>query len=261
MLRAAAAAVVCLILIILLDQEAGLRFLANPWALARGLCEVRANVGFTFGILHCPLADVTAIAQIAPLMLLVGAALIYGERLGPSRLVLIVLGIAGAMLVAQPGATAASPYAFYGFLVAVCAAARDLISRKVPAEIPTLVVALSVLVSVAIAGAIGMVVTQAIVVPDLRDTSLLLLAGVLMVGGHVSIFYAFKYAPARTLAPFLYALTIWAVVLGYVFFGEVPNALAIAGMTLIALAGVMVVYVDGRRKTLNDGKAGPPNPQ
>ena len=174
---------------------------------------------------------------------------------------LIVLGIAGAMLVAQPGATAASPYAFYGFLVAVCAAARDLISRKVPAEIPTLVVALSVLVSVAIAGAIGMVVTQAVVVADLRDTSLLLLAGVLMVGGHVSIFYAFKYAPARTLAPFLYALTIWAVVLGYVFFGEVPNALAIAGMTLIALAGVMVVYVDGRRKTLNDGKAGPPNPQ
>ena len=72
MLRAAA--VVCLILIILLDQEAGLRFLANPWALARGLCEVGANVGFTLGILHLPLADVTAIAQIAPLMLLVGGS-------------------------------------------------------------------------------------------------------------------------------------------------------------------------------------------
>ena len=74
MLRAAAAAVVCLILIILLDQEAGLRFLANPWGLARGLCEVGANVGFTLGILHLPLADVTAIAQIAPLMLLVGGS-------------------------------------------------------------------------------------------------------------------------------------------------------------------------------------------
>lgn len=250
MLRALAAALVCLILIVALDQAAGLRFLLNPFAIARGLAEVAANLGFTFGILHLPIADVTAIAQTAPLMLLLGAKFIFGERLGTARLVLIALGITGAMLVAQPGMTAASPYAALGFIVAIAAAARDLITRKVPAEIPVLVVALSVLLSLTLAGAIGMAVTQTAVLPDLRDGSLLLLAGVLMVAGHIGIFYAFKHAPARTLAPFMYVLTLWAVLMGLVFFGDVPNGLAVVGMVLIVAAGIMVVYVDGRRKAL-----------
>jgi drug/metabolite transporter (DMT)-like permease len=246
MLRAAAAAIVCLALILALGQGAGLRALFNPLALARGLCEVGANLGFTIGILHLPLADVTAIAQTAPLLLLVGAKIFFGEKLGTPRLVLIALGIIGAMLVAQPGATAASRYAFFGFLVAISAAGRDLIARKVPADIPVLVVALSVLVALTIAGAIGMIATETPVMPDLRNSLLMLLAGVLMVGGHVGIFFAFKSAPARTLAPFMYVLTLWAVVMGLVFFGDVPNALAISGMALIVLAGVMVVYVDSR---------------
>jgi drug/metabolite transporter (DMT)-like permease len=245
-LRAGAAAIMCLGLILALGQGAGLRFLFNPLALARGLCEVGANLGFTVGILHLPLADVTAIAQTAPLLLLVGAKIFFGEALGTPRLVLIALGIIGAMLVAQPGATAASPFAFFGFLVAVSAAARDLIARKVPSEIPVLVVALSVLVSLTLAGAIGMAVTETPVVPSPRNSLLLLLAGVLMVGGHAGIYYAFKNASARTLAPFMYVLTLWAVVMGLVFFGDVPNALAVAGMALIVLAGVMVLYVDSR---------------
>jgi drug/metabolite transporter (DMT)-like permease len=251
MLRAAAAALICLVLIVALKQSAGLRHLFNPWAMARGLCEVGANLGFTFGILHLPIADVTAIAQTAPLMLLVGAKFIFGERLGTSRVVLIVLGIAGAMLVAQPGATAASPFAFYGFLVAISAAGRDLITRKVPGEIPALVVALTVLFALTIAGAVGMVAMETPVVPDLRNGALIILAGALMVVGHVGIFFAFKSAPARTLAPFMYVLTLWAVLSGYLSFGDVPNGLAISGMALIVLAGIMVVYVDGRRKTIS----------
>jgi drug/metabolite transporter (DMT)-like permease len=239
-----------LILIVALNQADGLRHLLHPLALARGLCEVGANLGFTFGILHLPIADVTAIAQTAPLLLLVGAKFIFGERLGTSRLVLIALGIAGAMLVAQPGATAASPFAFYGFLVAVCAAARDLISRKVPKDIPALVVALSVLLSLTVAGALGMAMTQEALLPDTGNAALLALAGVLMVGGHAGIFFAFSHASARTLAPFMYVLTLWAGLAGLAAFGDVPNALAVMGMVLIVVAGVMVVFVDGRRKAL-----------
>jgi drug/metabolite transporter (DMT)-like permease len=248
LLKTAAASLVCLSLLILAGQASGLRHLLNPLALGRGLCEVGAHFGFTFGILHMPLADVTAIAQTAPLMLLLGAKFIFGETLGPSRLVLIALGITGAMLVAQPGTTAASPFAFYGFLVAVCAAGRDLISRKVPSEIPALVVALTVLLALTVAAAIGMLASEVPVVPKTPDALMLLLAGVLMALGHVGIFFAFKTAPARTLAPFMYVLTLWAVLMGLVFFGDMPNALAIAGMVLIVLAGTMVVYGDGRQK-------------
>jgi drug/metabolite transporter (DMT)-like permease len=130
----------CFILLLALGHGRNLMMMFNPWLLARGLCEVVANFGFTFAILNMPIADVTAIAQICPLLVLVGAKLIWGERLGPSRLILIGLGIAGALLVAQPGTTAASPYAILGFLVALTAAARDLITRKVPADVPSPIV-------------------------------------------------------------------------------------------------------------------------
>ena len=116
MLLGLAAVVLCLLVIVLLGQTAGLSNMFNPWALARGLCEVGANLGFTLAILHLPIGDVTAVAQTAPLLVLLGASLLFSERLGV--LILISVGVTGALLVAQPGATTFS----LGFLVALSAA-------------------------------------------------------------------------------------------------------------------------------------------
>ena len=151
MLRGLSGALSCLVLIVLMGQAAGLSNIFNLWALARGICEVGANLSFTLAILHLPIGDVTAVIQTAPLLVLMGASLISGEKLGMARWVLIGMGISGALLVAQPGATSFSPYILLGFLVAVCAAARDLITRKVPRAIPAPVVALSVLIQLALA--------------------------------------------------------------------------------------------------------------
>jgi drug/metabolite transporter (DMT)-like permease len=246
-LRGVAGVGLCLVLLLALGHGRNLTMMLNPWVLARGFCEVGANLGFTFAIFHMPIADVTAIAQTCPLLVLVGAKLLFGEHLGPSRLLLIGLGISGALLVAQPGATAASPYAILGFVVALSAAVRDLITRKVPANIPAPIVAFSVLVILMITGEIGMLAFETPVRPQLADLGLLFLAGALMVAGHIGIFIAYKIGPARSIAPFMYSLTLWAVLAGAVFFGDVPNTLAIAGMSLILLAGLMVIWVDGRR--------------
>lgn len=246
MLRAAAAALICLALILALGHGAGLAHMFNPWALARGLCEVMANLGFTLAILRLPIADVTAIAQTAPLLVLLGASLIWKERLGALRLVLIGLGITGAMMVAQPGATSFSPYALLGFLVAASAAGRDLMTRMVPRGIPALVVALSVLINLTIAGGIGMVAFETPIVPDLRNGLLITLAGALMVGGHVGVYLAYTLAPARTIAPFMYSLTLWAVLSSVVLFGDIPTSLAVFGMALIVVAGLLVIAADAR---------------
>lgn len=246
-LRGIAAVFVCLILVVAMGQGQHLPKMLNPWGLARGLCEVGANFGFTFAIFHMPIADVTAIAQTCPLLVLVGAKLIWREHLGLSRLLLIALGISGALLVAQPGTTAASPYAILGFLVAASAATRDLITRKVPADIPAPVVAFSVLAILMMAGGINMVVFETPVLPNWQEAGLLFLAGALMVGGHIGIFLAYKIGPARSVAPFMYTLTLWAVLAGVVLFGDIPNMLAIIGIVLILLAGVLVIVVDGRR--------------
>ena len=237
----------CLVLVVVMGHASDLPKVLNPLLLARGMCEVIANFGFTFAIFHLPLADVTAIAQTCPLLVLLGARLLWGERLGSLRLSLIALGLSGALLVAQPGTSAFSPYALLGFAVALAAAVRDLITRKVPAHLPAPVAALSVTVTLAITSAICMLSFETPVMPDRYSLYLMLLAGLLVVGGHVGIFLAYKIGPARSVAPFMYSVTIWALLLGMVLFNDYPNLLAFAGMALVLLSGLATIYLDGRK--------------
>ena len=247
MLRAIAAMVFCLVVVVVMGHGRELPRMINPWALARGVCEVGANLTFTFAIMRLPIGDVTAICQTAPLLVFLGASFFFGEKVGALRLLLICVGVSGALLVAQPGSTAFSPYALLGFVVAISAAIRDLITRKVPKGTPAPIAALAVLAMLTLAGEIGMITTETPVMPTLTQGLLMVLAGALMVGGHVGLYIAFTAAPVRTVAPFMYALTIWAVLSSVVLFGERPNTLAIAGIALIILAGVAVIFVDAQQ--------------
>ncbi len=247
-MRGYAAVTLSLLLLVALDQAKDIRRMFNPWLIARGLLEVVANFSFTFAILYMAIADVTAIAQTCPLLVLLGARLFYGERLGSLRIFLVAVGIVGALLVAQPGTTAASPYAVLGFVTALAAAIRDLITRKVPQEIPALVVAFTVLVALMIAGGTGMLAFETPVMPGTHHILLMLLAASLLIAGHFFVFVAYRIGPARTVAPFMYTLTIWAVLSGVVLFGDIPNELAIAGMGLVVLAGLLIIFLDRRQR-------------
>lgn len=247
-MRGYAAVTLSLMLLVALNQAKDIRRMFNPWLIARGLLEVVANFSFTFAIVYMAIADVTAIAQTCPLLVLLGARLFYGERLGSVRMFLVAVGIVGALLVAQPGTTAASPYAVLGFVTALAAAIRDLITRKVPQEIPALVVAFTVLVCLMIAGGIGMVAFETPVMPGTHHILLMLLAASLLIAGHFFVFVAYRIGPARTVAPFMYTLTIWAVLSGVVLFGDIPNELAIAGMGLVVLAGLLIIFLDRRQR-------------
>lgn len=248
LVRGVAGSLLCLLLVLALGYGRDIRHSFNPWVMARGACEVLANFAFTGAVYFTPIADLTAIAQTCPLLVLVGARLIYGERLGSLRLFLIGLGICGALLVAQPGATAASPYALLGFVTAFAAAIRDLISRKVPAEIPPPVVAFTVLVLLTLAGGLAMLAFETPKPLGTQNVMLMIFAGALMVGGHICIFLAYRIGPARTVAPFMYSLTIWAVLADLILFQHVPNGLAIAGMAVVAIAGLLIIALDGHQR-------------
>ena len=247
-MRGYAAVTLCLVLMVATNQARDLPRMFNRWLIARGMLEIVANFSFTFAIVYMPIADVTAIAQTCPLMVLLGARLIWGERLGSVRLFLVGVGILGALLVAQPGTTAASPFAVLGFSTALAAAIRDLITRKVPGDIPGLVVAFTVLVCLMAGGGIGMVVFETPIMPSAYHFMLMMLAGSLLIVGHYFIFIAYRIGPARTVAPFMYTLTVWAVFWGVVLFGDIPNMLAIAGMALVVTAGLLIIFLDGRNR-------------
>jgi drug/metabolite transporter (DMT)-like permease len=220
----------------------------NPWVVLRSVSEVVAILCFISALGHMPIADVTAIAQIAPLVVLLGMWLFFGEKVGGLRLGLVGLGITGALLVAQPGGEAASPFAILGFFTAVGAALRDILSRKVPAGTPALVVTFSTLFIVMMSAVLMSLLFETQVQPTFRHGWLMFIAGFFLMCGHALVFMAYRIAPARVVAPFNYTFMIWAGLSGLLVFGDMPNGLALAGMGLILVAGLAVVLLEGRTR-------------
>ena len=248
LMRGIASVLICLSLIFAMGQASQLRAMFNRWLVGRGLLEVIANLSFTLGLGFIAIADLVAIAQTAPLFVLLGAWAFRGEKPGLPRMVLILFGILGALLVAQPGGSATSFYAILAFLCPMAAATRDLITPRAPRDIPPLIATLTLLVILGAAGGIGTLAFETPSMPDMKETLLMVGAGATAVAGHFLIYVAYRMADARTVAPFMYTLTIWAVLSSVILFGDIPNTLAIAGMALVALAGLAIIWLDGHQR-------------
>jgi drug/metabolite transporter (DMT)-like permease len=251
LMRGISSVLICLSLVVVLGQAHHLKRMFNRWLVGRGLLEIVANVSFTLGLSFIAIADLVAIAQTAPLFVLLGAWAFRSEKPGGVRMALILVGLAGALLVAQPGGGAASFYAMLAFLCPMAAATRDLITPRVPRDIPPLVATLTLLVILGAAGGIGTLAFETPAMPVTREILLMLAAGALLVAGHFLLYVAYRMAAARTVAPFMYTLTIWAVLSSVILFGDIPNSLAIAGMALVALAGLAIIWLDGRQRRLS----------
>ena len=153
-MRGIAATLWCIPLLFAFGYKTDIHHAVNPWVLLRAGCEVIAIMSFILALTHMPIGDVTALFQTAPLLVLIGVAVIWGEKIGAARMALIAIGVTGALLVAQPGSASASPYAAFGFITAIGSALRDLVGRKVPHNIPGLVVAFATIIVVMLAAAI-----------------------------------------------------------------------------------------------------------
>lgn len=245
-LRGIAASIWCFVLVVAMGY---IRFLPRAfsfWIVLRALAEVGAVTAFIVALAHVKLGDITAIYQVAPLIVLAGASFVWGEHVGLLRWALIGLGLLGALLVAQPGGSDASPYALLGFITAFSSALRDLLSRRTPHDIPGIVVTLSVCVCVLIAASIGTLLfeTWVPVTPHLAGYAVG--AGFFVMLGQLFVFLAFRHATARAVAPFYYCFTLFAVLFGALFFSEFPNALALGGIALIVACGLGVLAVEKR---------------
>jgi len=254
-MRGLAAFLWCLPLVFILGYGRDIHRVVNPWVLLRAAFEILAVTSFILALNHMPIGDITAIFQISPLFVVIGVSLIWGEKIGPLRTVLIALGLTGALLVAQPGSTSASPYAAFGFLTAIGSALRDLAGRKVPHNIPGIVVALTTIIAVMVAAGLSTVGFETWVPPSNANILKMLAAGLFLVGGHTFVFLAFRFAKAAAVAPFYYTFTLWAMLSGLVVFGDIPNWLSIIGIAFILGSGLASVALDQRIK--NKGRIAP----
>jgi len=243
-LRSLTVVLVGLLLLRPIGYRQSLQMMLDGKVQMRNLFELITAFCFIIGLRHASIADLTALAQTAPILLVLGAAVFLGERLRPLQLILMVFAFVGAVMVAQPSLDGVSPYALFGLLAAIAAAARDLVSRRMNARIPAMVVIFGAgVIEVIGAGAAG-VLTEVWVMPPPFAFLLTCASGVFLMVAHGLIIGALRASNITTVAPFLYMSTFWALASGLLVFGTVPNGLGLMGMVFIVVSGICIVGAD-----------------
>ena len=242
--------VVAILLILLVARHMGVlgqvRSLWHRGVLARAGCEGVATFMYLAALFHLPLANVTAINLSSPLLVALLARLVLGEAVHLGRWLAIGLGFAGVLLVVQPQPGQFNLYAWLAVLATLLYSVRDLLARGLPPALPSILVTLATAATVwLLAGAV--LVVQGVVPMAWRDVGLLALASVFLSTGYFAVIAATRHAELSVVAPFRYVGLLWALLLGWVFWGDVPNGLAQAGMLCLVVAGLAMVWQQRRR--------------
>ncbi|TIX01698.1 MAG: DMT family transporter [Mesorhizobium sp.] len=249
-LRGAAAALWGFPLLFALGYGKQIPLIFDGQVLRRNLLELAAILCYVVALANMQIADSTALGQITPLLMLVGSSILFGERIGGQRIALIGLGFVGALMVAQPTMQGISVYALLALGNAALAAARDLAGRRISAEVPGMIVAISAVVVVLIGAGAAHLVSERWVMPGAHHLLLMAGAGFFLIFGHFFIFMAYRVGPTSAVAPFYYCFTVWAVISGLLVFGQFPNALAVCGILLVVGSGLTIVSLDQRKRRL-----------
>lgn len=204
---------------------------------ARVLVLLAEMAVFVAAIRVLPLGDVHAVAASTPLIVTALAQPLLGETIGVRRWAAVAIGMVGLLVVVRPGfdtSTAmlipllgAGLWAIYQILVRI-------VSRSDPSNTTLIYTAL-----------VGLVVTGVLAPfawtpPDLRDWGLLVIVALFGAGAHFALIRALDSAPASVVQPFAYTLVVWAVILGFLLFGDVPDLWTILGALIIVTSGLYV---------------------
>ena len=115
--------------------------------------EVLGTVTFLAAIVHLPLANTAAIFQALPLAVTLGAALMFGEPVGWRRWLAIAAGFIGVLIIVRPGVEGFNQFSLFALVSVFFCAVRDLATRRIPAQVPSLFITLVTTVTVTLAGA------------------------------------------------------------------------------------------------------------
>lgn len=205
----------------------------------RTLCLVTAMTLYFLSLALIPMATATSAFFISPILATCLAVFFFKERFSIAKLVSLLLGVCGMLIIAKPGG-AVEP----GIILAIAAGvafAVYLVATRVASQGSDPV---KTLVFQCIVGA-ALLLPQALFtwkVPSAAFVHLFLALGLLSVVSHLMSIAAFRYAQTSVLAPLVYLELVGAVIIGYFVFDDVPGVEVIAGAALIVLGGLIVTY-------------------
>ncbi len=209
--------------------------------LARCLAELSATFFFLTALMHMPLANVTAVLQALPLTVTMGAALFFGESVGWRRTLAIAVGFVGMLLIVRPGPDGFSIYSIYALIAVASVTIRDLITRRMSAEVPSMVVTLATSLAVTVSFGVASAVEGWVPVTPTSGAMIASAAAFVLLGYLFSVM-VMRVGEVGFVAPFRYSSLIWALALGWFVFGDWPDALTMAGAALIVGAGLFTLF-------------------
>ena len=212
----------------------------------RVISEVAATIGFLTALRHMPLANVTAILQALPLTVTMAAALFLGEAVGWRRWLAILLGLSGVLLIIRPGMAGFSVYSIWALGAVAAVTLREVTTRKLSKDVPSLPVALATAVAICGLGAVSLPgVTWMPVSPVMWIY--VGGAGVAIIGGYLFSVMAVRIGDLGFVSPFRYTSMIWAIALGYLLFSELPDVPTLTGTAIIIATGLYSLHRERRR--------------
>ena len=219
-----------------------LRTLMTTVVVLRVAGEIAGTILFLAAIVNLPLANTTAILQVLPLAITLGAALTFGEPVGWRRWLAIAAGFIGVLIIVRPGVEGFNQFSLFALISVIFCAIRDLATKRIPAPIPSLFVTLLTTISVTIAGAGILVPLGGWTPPSGRALALLAFTAILLLIGYQCIIMALRTGDISAVAPFRYSALLWAMLLGYLVFGDRPDAMMVSGAAIIVASGLYAFY-------------------
>lgn len=225
-----------------------LRLPGRAWGMIALRCaaEVAATYLFLTALLLMPIANVTAVLQVLPLSVTLSAALFLREPVGWRRMAAIAAGFAGMLLIVRPGPDGFSDGALYALAAVACITARDLVTRRMPPEVPSMTVTLMSSLAVM---AFGIATSAAVDWQPMDSSGYLILTGaaLFIFAGYLCSVMTMRVGEIAVIAPLRYSGLLWALILGWLVFGEWPDLLTIAGAAIVAGAGMFTFYRERRQ--------------
>jgi drug/metabolite transporter (DMT)-like permease len=219
----------------------------SRWVLLRSALDVSGTVMFLTALMHIPLANLTAILQSVPLVVVLLSVIFLGEKVGIRRVGAIAAGFAGVMLIMRPQPSTFTIYEGLALGIVLSVAMRDLVTKRIPTNIPTFVIALANAGFVTLGGLV-IAFVQGFAPIAWWQLALLAMSAALLASGYMFMVATLRLGELSVTAPFRYSSVLFSIILGMAIFAEFPDIPSYFGMGLISAAGL---YAAHREAVLN----------
>jgi drug/metabolite transporter (DMT)-like permease len=240
-------ALITLALAVTLNVNLADKILLNKHVISRTIADLFGALFFTSAMVLIPMSLLASILQATPLFVTLGAAILLGEKVGWRRWSAIFIGFLGIIIILQPGYGSFQLVSLLGLAAVLCLALRDVVTRDMATEIPTLTVTFYACLAMGSAGFIAYPFFGTPIMPTTFEAILLVCAAIIGVTGYFLIVLATRKGDVSVIAPFRYSRLLFSLVLASLILGEMLTLPILLGGLLVVSSGI---YTFGRERRL-----------